>query len=156
MISRLLSVNVIVSVISVCGSASESKLPTHQEQKTIQLPAIAETTEISISADIFLPSDHKLNKGAPSAIDFYEKKKDGWVKIESIQLRDYLVLGNNLSFQKKVHLSEPSTELAVDSTIYHCDLKNTHCAIESFQGRAKRDSKKGIASLNLEIVGSRP
>lgn len=132
-----------------------TSLPTSPNLKPLHLSAVGIGREFTLSAKVLLPSDHKLNRQAPSAIDIYQKGPDGWEKLDTVDLKAVFPMGNPLSLSKKISLKFEDSPIAVDSTLFHCDFKGTHCVIESFQGIAKRDSKQSPL-LTVNIEGSRP
>lgn len=131
-------------------------LPDHPNKKSLSLIPVGVGQEIFVSATVLLPLDHKFNKGAPSAIDVYEKRQKGWEKSASIDLKSLFQIGNQISVQHKVNLKEKNELIALDATLYHCRSKNTHCVIESFQGIAQRNNSPSSNLLKANLIGTSP
>ncbi|MGE4133756.1 MAG: hypothetical protein AB7F86_19115 [Bdellovibrionales bacterium] len=122
----------------------------------MNLTSIGYGQSVSISGNVILPSDHKLNKGAPSAVDVYEKQKGGWEKVKTIDLKSIFHLGNKIPFQQKVILQSNKSQLAVDATLYHCDQAGKNCVIESFQGVAERNPRLTSTEIKVQMAGHQP
>jgi hypothetical protein len=147
----------IVAALMLCLPAFASEgLPKHSLAKPLFLYNLAFGNEINLSLDVVLPKDHKLNKGAPSALDIYEMVDKKWTKTRSLQMTEYFHLGNTLSIFEKIKLQTSQGPIAIDSTIYHCDVKNTHCAIESFQGILQRSETSRQHILKVALAGTTP
>lgn len=148
---------IFVSLISLTSfSSALPDLPKHYPLTRVKLADIGNGNEVDLKVSLILPSDHKLNKGAPSDIEIYELSDKKWKKTKSINLNNFFLVGNTLTISEKINLENPEAPIAIDSTVYHCDYKNTHCVIESFQGIARR--KKGAKSkvISAKFVGSNP
>jgi hypothetical protein len=147
------TISLLLILVGLSVSALE-KLPKHSQMKPLTLQPIGTGNEIDLNIGLVLPEDHILNKGAPSAIDIYELIGTSWQKTSSVNLNDFFSVGNSLSVKNKVSLQTSKGPVAIDSTIFHCDNKHTHCVIESFQGTTKRVSGVTTSKLAVELHGT--
>lgn len=145
-----------ILVCLISTSTFSADLPKHPFMKPLKLKAIDSSQDVFVSAEIILPTNHKLNKQAPSEFNVYEKTEAGWKKLMTFDLKSLFLVGNTIKIQKRIPLESKTSQVALDTTLFHCDNKNTHCAIESFQGVASRSPKKGSNILATTITGTRP
>ena len=111
----------------------------------------------SISLDIVidLPKNEKLNEKAPSKVTFYEKNGKDWEEVLKVNLKEKFFLpGMSIKFSEKLKLKNPDSEIAIDSTIYHCSIQNGPCYINNFQKKLTR-SKQTKKRLKVTFVASK-
>jgi hypothetical protein len=131
-------------------------LPHHYNSKPLALSPVRAGTEMRLQADIRIPAGQALNKGAPSAVDIYEKVDGQWEKRKQVLLANIFHVDSTIRVDEALRLKQSDSELAVDSTLYHCEAKSKKfCVIESFQGTVSR-SDKSTSELIVKIQGTPP
>lgn len=116
-----------------------SELPKKKNLKILKVGHIGQGTTVKLNTYIDLPDGQKLNTGAPNQITIYEKGSQGWQPVKKIAVNGQQVIpGMDLNFQNEVQLKDPSSELAIDATLYHCSIKKGPCYIDDFQIQIKR------------------
>lgn len=151
-----LFIKIVVSLL-IWQTSNAKDLPDHSNFKKLDLGSIAATNELFLDATVLLPDGHALNKQAPSTIDIYEKINSKWQKLKTFSLRETFDFGNGINLQEKIKLSSHKSDLAIDSTLYHCHaVTKSFCVIESFQGIVTRDENLSRKVVTFTIKGSLP
>ncbi len=125
--------------------------------KQLQLNSIGFGNLLHLTGTIELPKVHRLNKGAPSKIDVFEKEKGAWVLTEKVSLNDFFSLTELIRFQKPIHLRSERSDVKLGISVYHCpeDHKGL-CVIDDFEGLIKRSSSKVTSEVTVSIHGTDP
>ena len=125
--------------------------------KQLSLGAIGIGDRLFLNSSVTLPKDHRLNKGAPSNLQVFEKANGNWVLTEKVNLNDFFSLTELINLQKPVRLRSASSELKITMSLYHCPFDHKGlCVIDDFEGFVKRNKKQVSTELQFTVAGTDP
>lgn len=120
--------------------------------KVVNASAFGKGKEISLNVKVDLPDGQKLNSGAPSNVEVFEKIENSkWVSIKKINLKEKVLLeGMDLEFSEPIKLKLENSKVKLKAEIVHCSLNNKgNCYIDTFEKVVSRES---ASSKQVELT----
>jgi hypothetical protein len=146
----------LVPLYSFAKTQQDDGLPIEPDTTLVNLNKIAQGPTINLDLILTLPATQNLNKGAPSFVAVFEKRKNEkkWTQTQRLDLNSVLIFGDQLHFTKNISLQFSDSEVAVFSTIFHCGKDHkTACYIQGFKGTTSRSLASDSTRVPFYIEG---
>lgn len=128
-------------VLVVFASVFGMTLPKRNFLKRSVVSTAGLGKSLQATIKVTLPAGQKLNLGANSQLTVYEKISGEWIRAQEIGLNDSSLIPGVLNdVTRTIRLSQESSDIAIDGTIYHCAAERGKgpCYIDNFQEKMKR------------------